>query len=58
MIESIIIKMANKYNILFNHVPDKKFSRERGQIILGITRNKILPVILNALTCLWSYYWI
>ena len=29
MIESIMIKMANKYNILFNHVPDKKFSKKK-----------------------------
>ena len=55
MIESIKSGMTNKKHILLNYVTDKKFSRKRGQIILGIIRNKIFPVILNALTYFWSY---
>ena len=49
MIESIMIKMTNKYNTLFDHVTDKKFSRGRKQIILGITKNKIFYLSLSTL---------
>ena len=55
MIESVMAEMTNEELILLIHVTDKKFSKKRGQLILGTNRNKILPAVFNALTYLWSY---
>ena len=30
MIESIIIELTKRYNIPFNHVPDKEFQKKKG----------------------------